>query len=83
MAPRPGLRFQIQARGFRLLPHGELPSGELTVYDIRGRLAFSTRYDASRSAWNVPEARGLSQPLYAYLFRGADGSLRRGNIGLL
>jgi len=82
-APRPGLRFQIQAGGFRLLPHGALPSGLLTVYDIGGRLAFSSRYDASRSAWNVPEARGLSQPVYAYLFRGADGSVRRGNIGLL
>jgi putative membrane-bound dehydrogenase-like protein len=82
-APLPGLRFQVQAGGFRLLPHGDLPSGDLSVYDIRGRLAFFAGYDAKRSAWSVAEAVGLRQPVYGYAFRGADGSVRRGNIALL
>lgn len=82
-APRVGLRFQIETRGFRLLPHGDLPSGVLSVYDIRGRLAFSSSYDTSRSIWSAPEARGLPQPFYAYVFRATDGFTQRGNIGLL
>lgn len=82
-APRGNLRFQNLAGGFRLLPHGDLPSGELAVFDIHGRLAFFSRYDAARSAWTVAEAHGLSQPVYGYAFRGADGSSRRGSLALL
>jgi hypothetical protein len=82
-APRQGLHFQLEVGGFRLMPHGELPSGELSVYDIQGRVAFTSRYDASRSAWSVDAAHGLHQPVYGYAFRGADGSVRRGNLALL
>jgi hypothetical protein len=32
------LRFQIVSGGFRLQPHGELPSGELRVFDMGGAL---------------------------------------------
>ncbi|MBW8889467.1 MAG: hypothetical protein JF616_17055 [Fibrobacteres bacterium] len=81
--PLQGLRFQLQAGGFTLLPHGELPSGELSVYDIQGRLSFSSRYDAARAAWSVASAHGLNLPIYGYVFRGTDGSVRRGNIALV
>jgi hypothetical protein len=30
--------------------------------------------------WSVPEARGLGQAAYAYVFVGADGSLIRGRL---
>ncbi len=82
-APLGGLRFQVEAGRLRPLAHGDLPSGELTGYDLRGRRAFSARYDAIRSAWSVPEIRGLGEPVYGYAFRGADGSVRRGSIALL
>jgi len=81
--PREGLRFSIQAGGFQLMPHGNLPSGELTVYDLKGHAVFSSRYDAGSSSWSVASARGLNQPVYGYAFRGVDGYTQRGSIALL
>lgn len=76
------LRIQPLPGGFRLLPDGGLPAGSLSVYDTRGRLAFTSRYDAANSAWSAGAALGLSDPLYAYAFRGDDGSLRKGRIAV-
>ncbi len=82
-APRPGFRFLVQAGGFRLLPHGELPSGWLRVFDIRGHLVFASNYDARLATWSVPVAQGLSQPIYAYAFQGGDGLTRHGSLALV
>src|SRR6185369_11594070 len=68
-APREGLRFNVQAGGIQLLPHGNLPSGVLTVYDLKGRSVFTSRYDAGSSSWSVASVQGLNQPVYAYAFR--------------
>ena len=82
--PRNVLRFAAGRTGFRLLPHGGLPSGELRVCDLRGRIAFRSTYHAGVGAgmgrWSVPEARGLGQAAYIYAFAGADGSLLRGRL---
>jgi len=82
-APREGLRFNVQAGGFQLMPHGNLGSGVLTVYDLKGRAVFSSRYDASSASWSVASAQGLNQPIYGYAFRGSDGYIQRGSIALL
>jgi hypothetical protein len=81
--PREGLHFNIQAGGFQLMPHGNLPSGELTVYDLKGRAVFSSRYDAGSSSWSVASARGMNLPVYGYAFRGVDGYTQRGSIALV
>jgi hypothetical protein len=80
--PGRALRFRSLPGGFRLLSDGDLPAGMLSVYDTRGRLAFASRYDAAASAWSPGAAHGLPDPLYAYAFRGTDGSVRAGRIAL-
>jgi len=82
-APREGLRFNVRAGGFLLMPHGNLPSGVLTVYDLQGRAVFSSLYDAGSASWSVASAQGLNQPVYGYAFHGADGYIQRGSIALL
>jgi hypothetical protein len=82
-APGRALRFRELPGGFRFLPDGGLPAGSLSVYDTRGRLAFAARYHTSTSLWNPGAAHGLSEPVYAYVFRGNDGSVRKGRIALL
>jgi putative membrane-bound dehydrogenase-like protein len=77
------LRFQGLPNGFRPLPDGALPAGTLSVYDTRGRLAFVSRYEPAESAWKPGAARGLSDPVYAYVFRGTGGWVRKGRIAPL
>lgn len=79
----PALRVRLTAGGFRLLSLPSLPSGALSVYDLRGHTAFASRYDAAKAAWTPPDAHGLRQSLYIYAFRGKDGSYRSGNLSLL
>jgi putative membrane-bound dehydrogenase-like protein len=79
-APREGLKFYLQAGGFRLQPHRNLTSGVITVSDLKGRVAFTSRYDASTASWSVPLARGLHEPVYGYSFRGSDGYSQSGLV---
>ena len=82
-AARAGLKFSPQAGGFTLLPHGQLISGDLTVFDLRGQAAFRSSYDAAASQWSRPRASGLKERVYGYEFRGQDGTTLRGRISLL
>jgi putative membrane-bound dehydrogenase-like protein len=81
--PIAGLKFATHADGFSLRAHGGLPTGRLTVYDLRGRAVFSSRYDAAGATWSQPRAQGLREPVYGYDFRGEDGSISRGRISLI
>ena len=77
--PRGDIRFALVPGGLRLAPNGRLPSGEITVFDLRGQRVFSAHYDPAAAAWSPAEAR-LQQPMYAWDFRGIDGSRMRGTI---
>jgi putative membrane-bound dehydrogenase-like protein len=77
------LRFQGLPGGFRLLADAELPAGTLSIYDTRGRQAFASRYEPAKSAWSPGAALGLADPVYVYVFRGSDGSVRKGRIAPL
>lgn len=81
--PRSDLRFTLGRDGFRLHPHGQLPSGSLTVFDPVGRAIFRSEYRSREGLWTVPEARGLRHPVCFYVFRGADGALLQGKISLI
>jgi hypothetical protein len=80
--PRSDLRFTVLPDGFRLLPHGRLPSGELTVSGLDGRLLFQSSYRSREGRWTTPQARGLRQSICIYRFRGEDGSLIQGRLSL-
>ncbi len=77
--PRGDVRFATMAGGLRLLPNGRLSTGELRLYDMRGRSAFRARYDAAAGIWS-PATVSLDQPLYAWEFRGTGGAWLRGKI---
>ncbi len=81
--PRDDLRFSLRRDGFAMMPNGRLASGELAVFDLRGRAAFRSSYQAGSASWSRPTAQGLREPVYAYEFRGRDGTLLRGRISLL
>jgi hypothetical protein len=81
--PRSDLRFALVREGFRLLPHGQLPSGEITVYAPDGRAAFRSAYRSREAQWSHTEARGLNAGIYLYVFRGVDGSLIQGSLSLI
>ncbi len=80
--PRSDLRIVPTRDGFGLEPHGQLPDGELTVADAKGRAVFRSAYRAREGRWTVPAARGLKPEVYFYAFRGADGALMQGRITL-
>jgi putative membrane-bound dehydrogenase-like protein len=80
--PRSDLRFTVLHDGFRLLPHGHLPSGELTVSGPDGRILFQSSYSSRDGRWTNPQARGLRQSICVYRFRGEDGSLIQGRLSL-
>jgi hypothetical protein len=81
--PRHDLRFTARAGGFSLVPNGRLPAGSLTVFDLRGHVAFRSAYDAAAGSWSAPEASGLREPVYGWEFRGVDGALLRGSVAPL
>jgi putative membrane-bound dehydrogenase-like protein len=81
--PRSDLRFTLGGEAFRLLPHGQLPDGRLTVFDPAGRAVFQSEYLSREARWTLPEARGLRHPVCLYVFRGEDGSLMQGRISLI
>lgn len=78
--PRSDLRYRLAPSGFRLLPHGQLPSGELTVWDVGGREVFRSRYDAGEGRWSRAQAEGLARGLHFLAFRGEDGTRMQGRL---
>jgi putative membrane-bound dehydrogenase-like protein len=76
------VRFDVHARGFNLLANGDLPSGELVVFDLSGKVAFRSVWNQSALKWSTPEARNLAQPVYFYNFRGTEGQTFKGRIAL-
>jgi hypothetical protein len=80
--PRSDLRFNDTPDGFQLLPHGQLPSGELTVWDAHGRVVFRSGYQAAAQRWSQTRAQGLSKGLYLYAFRGVDGTRIQGRLSM-
>jgi uncharacterized protein len=80
--PRSDLRFAAGPDGLRLLPHGQLPAGELKIFDARGRTVFRSAYLAGERRWSWSEAKGLPPGVHLYAFRGADGTSIQGRISL-
>ncbi len=80
--PRGDLRFTAQRGGFTIHNHLQLASGVLKVFDLRGRLAFESKYDAANAQWSQPRAEGLNAPVYMYLYRSVKGELLRGSISI-
>ncbi len=80
--PRHDLRFSVIHNGFVLQPYGQLPSGEMVVYDVRGEVAFRSVYNSGKAEWSDPVAKGLNLPVYFYFFQGANGEQFHGRITL-
>lgn len=80
--PRSDLRLETTRDGFRLLPHGQLPDGEIRVADARGRVVFESSYSARNLQWSRPTASGLKSQVYVYSFKGKDGSFMQGRFFL-
>ena len=80
--PRTDLHFRTYQNGFDLLPYGQLASGELTVYDLRGTPVFHSTYNAGKSEWSQKTAKGLNMSVYFYSFRGINGDKFDGKIFL-
>jgi hypothetical protein len=83
LQPRNDLRMQVVARGFDLLPHGQLESGEFILQDLRGRTAFRSVYNASLGAWSASSVRDLPHDVYFYSFRSTAGISYRGRVSLV
>ncbi|MEO6098491.1 MAG: PVC-type heme-binding CxxCH protein [Fibrobacteria bacterium] len=77
---RVGLKFTQRAGNFILHPNGNLVSGKLTLFDLRGHAVFSSEYESVGAHWSRQEANGLKEPVYGYEFRGVDGSNMHGKI---
>lgn len=80
--PRADLRFTYTSDGFQLLPHGQLPSGDLKVWDAHGRVVFQSAYQAGAQRWSQTRAHGLSKGVHFYAFRGVDGTRLQGRLGM-
>jgi putative membrane-bound dehydrogenase-like protein len=80
--PRSDLRFSHTSDGFLLLPHGQLPSGELKVWDAHGRVVFRSGYEAAAQRWSQTRAQGLSKGVHFYAFQGVDGTRIQGRLGM-
>ena len=75
------LRFSLTHNGFELqTQHGQLPSGELVVYDLRGSVAFRSTYNSATGTWSQKTASGLNMSVYFYSFRGVNGDKFDGRI---
>jgi hypothetical protein len=79
---RSDLRFIALGDGFRLQPHGQLPSGEITVTGLDGREVFRSVYDSQNARWSQAEMHGLSSSIYLYSFRGNDGVQLQGRMAI-
>jgi uncharacterized protein len=81
--PRSDLHFTVRGQGFTLTSNKQLNSGELSVFDPSGRLAFHSTYDSNQDKWSQTNAEGLKAPVYVYQFRGVDGNSQRGTFSLV
>ncbi len=79
---RNDLRFRVFRNGFELKPFGGLPSGDMTIYDLRGAVVFRSTYNSSKMEWSTSTAKGLNLPVYFYSFRGVNGDKFDGRISL-
>jgi uncharacterized protein len=80
--PRSDLRFSLDPSGFRLMRHGQLPSGDLTVWDPKGRAVFRSRYNAAMGQWSMAQAEGLRRGVHFYTFSGEGGAQIQGRFVL-
>ena len=70
----------MNPNGFELKPYGQLVSGELVVYDIRGQAVFHSTYNSGKGEWSQNKAKGLNMSVYFYSFRGVNGDKFDGKI---
>jgi uncharacterized protein len=80
--PRNDLRIAMRPQGFALLPHGQLASGEFSLYDIAGKKVFVSKYDSKARAWSKTEMQGAKAAVYTYTFMGVDGSRQQGRLSV-
>ncbi len=76
------LSFDVRHQGFTLKAATDLPSGELVVSDLRGRVTFRSTYNKSTAAWSTATASNMPHPFYFYSFKGVDGAVFNGRISL-
>lgn len=80
--PRSDLRIALRPQGFSLLPHGQLATGEFSLYDITGKRVFVSKYDSKSQAWSKTEMQGAKAAVYTYTFTGVDGSRQQGRLSI-
>src|SRR5690606_37582907 len=76
------LGFDVRHQGFALKAATDLPSGELTVSDLRGRVVFRSTYNKAIGSWSNAAASNMPHPFYFYSFKGVDGTMFNGRIAL-
>ncbi len=76
------VRFDLRQGGFHLATNPELPSGELIVHDLRGKVVFRSTWNRESARWSNLEARDLAHPVYFYTYRAYSGEKFNGRIPL-
>ncbi len=76
------VRFDVRQGGFVLASNARLPSGELVVHDLRGKVVFRSTWNREMSSWSNLEARDLAHPVYFYTYRAYSGERFNGRIPL-
>jgi hypothetical protein len=76
------VRFDIRQGGFALVNNDQLPSGELVVHDLRGKVVFRSVWNRATDSWSRLEASNLAHPVYFYSYRAYNGEKFNGRIPL-
>jgi hypothetical protein len=79
---RPDVRFEVRTGGFDLVSNAQLPSGELAVHDLRGKVVFRSVWNQKALNWSEVQARNLVHPMYFYTYRAYNGKSYSGRIPL-
>jgi len=73
-------QYRVVGRTLELQSDRQLGSGDLTVYDLRGKIVFRSVYSASKGQWSQATIRSLNMSAYFYAFHGTSGIQFNGRI---
>ncbi len=77
------LQFNQFSDYIELLPHGQLNSGKIHLYNISGKEVFQSSYDSEARSWSNSKIKGLNQGAYTYVFKDSKGSQLSGRLNVL
>ncbi len=81
--PKYAMRFNILPNSVELLPHGQLESGVIRVYNLNGKEVFQSSYNSNSQSWSQSKMENLSQGAYTYIFMDVNNKSLRGKLNFL